>query len=249
MRYPSKDSLRAFFSYSTRETHPALDEKFVMETALAAKVLHRKVPAQEYSDQKHLESFWVINSSAVNSLKNDSSFTENKGPCLSDLECKFMVRWGTRRQVKYLGRHKETASNSNHTHNSSSSLVNVVCDDEKEIFVEELENEADGDEINDVNGDNKESGKDEIEENEEENRDDLEDEEEEEYTDQTEKNLKRKGYTMRNRNVKEGKKGKVEIKKQTQKQKKNMSKKKKCKNSFREAIILRNPKDRWSSER
>ncbi|KAL2550150.1 Protein DYAD [Forsythia ovata] len=60
VRYPSKESLRAFFSYSTRETHPALDEKFVMGTVQAAKVLHRKVPAEEYSDQKHLESFWVV---------------------------------------------------------------------------------------------------------------------------------------------------------------------------------------------
>ncbi|KAL2527023.1 Protein DYAD [Abeliophyllum distichum] len=172
VRYPSKESLRAFFSYSTRETHPALDEKFVMGTVLAAKVLHRKVPAEEYSDQKHLENFWV-----------------NLGTCLSDLECKFMVRWGTRRQVKYLGRHKESGGNSNHTRNSSSSFVNGVGDDEIEIAVEEQEeeevNEADDDEINDVNCDNKETVKEELEEemqeNEEENGDDLEDDEEEEY--------------------------------------------------------------------
>ncbi|CAI9753782.1 unnamed protein product [Fraxinus pennsylvanica] len=68
--------------------HKGNSSSFVMETALAAKVLHRKVPAEEYSYQKHLESFWAINSSAVNSLKNDSSFTKNVGPCSSDLVCK-----------------------------------------------------------------------------------------------------------------------------------------------------------------
>ncbi|KAG6390629.1 hypothetical protein SASPL_148367 [Salvia splendens] len=114
VRYPSMESLKAFFNYSLRESHPSLDEKFVMGSALAARVLVRRVPAEIFMEQKSWIDFWVI--------------AQRKGSsCLSEaLKGSGMVTWGIRRQVKYLGRHKESDDNNDAyiAQNSSSSFVN-----------------------------------------------------------------------------------------------------------------------------
>lgn len=268
VRFPSMESLRAFFNYSKRETHPALDEKFVMETEVAEKVLVRLVPAEIFSEQKSLEAFWLISSSAAGSFKDNVTVTYKKGTCLSELKGNGMVRWGIRRQVKYLGRHKEIDVNAQ---NSSSSFVNgvegfqmelgVTCD-ERESIQEEKTGDSDDGGINGVIGDGGERDEEEEEEEEgeeeeeeEDNGDDQEneeededEEEEEEKIKETNKNFKRKRYSFRNIRVKKPKKQKLEIRKQKQKQKKNL-KKSKGRIRSKEAFVLRDPKDRWSAER
>ncbi|KAL0292994.1 UNVERIFIED_CONTAM: protein DYAD [Sesamum calycinum] len=241
VRFPSMESLRAFFNYSKRETHPALDEKFVVEAAVAEKVLVRLIPAEVFSEQKSLEAFWLISSSAADSYNDNAAVTAyKKGTCLSELKGNGMVRWGIRRQVKYLGRHREIHDgNDVNAQNSSSSFVNgvgesqmelgVTCD-ERESIQQEKTGDSDDGGINGVN----------------------EDDEEEEKI-KTNKNLKRKRYSFRNIRVKKPKKQKLEIRKQKQKQKqkqkKNEIKKSKGRIRSKEAFVLRDPKDRWSAER
>ncbi|PIN07034.1 hypothetical protein CDL12_20403 [Handroanthus impetiginosus] len=271
VRFPSMESLRAFFNYSARETHPALDEKFVMGTAMAAKVLTRLVPDEIFSEQKSSESFWLIRSSAAaDSCKETVTVTHKKGTCLSELKGNGMVRWGVRRQVKYLGRHKESDGNDVNVQNSSSSFVNGVdqesqmeigakCNERESI--EEKNGDSDDGVIGDGGGrdeDGEEDEGDEEEEEEEEedgddheenDEDEDEEEEDEEKIKEANRNLKRKRYSFRNIGVKKQKKGNHETKKQKQKQKKNQIKKKtKGRIRFKEAL-LKDPKDRWSAER
>ncbi|KAH6768863.1 hypothetical protein C2S51_014199 [Perilla frutescens var. frutescens] len=120
VRFPTMESLRAFFNYSSRESHPALDEKFVMGSVLATKVLFRSVPAEIFSKHKSFLDFWLISSMAAGSC---TAKKENNNSLSEALKRNGMVTWGIRRQVKYLGRHKDDVYIAQ---NSSSSFVNGV---------------------------------------------------------------------------------------------------------------------------
>ncbi|KAH6754835.1 hypothetical protein C2S53_019968 [Perilla frutescens var. hirtella] len=135
VRFPTMDSLRAFFNYRLRESHPALDEKFVMGSVLATKVLARSVPAEIFSEHKSSLGFWLISSMTAGSC------TAKKGsnnPLSEALKRDGMVTWGIRRQVKYLGRHRNDV---NIDQNSSSSIVNGVEESQMEEEEEEEEEE------------------------------------------------------------------------------------------------------------
>ncbi|XP_022037915.1 protein DYAD isoform X2 [Helianthus annuus] len=115
IRYPSMLSLRTYFSNGITEMYPALDEKFVMGTKLARKVLLRQVPSQEFAEKKHLEGFWLV--------KTNSQLGSHLGLKIEDIgvarELKNnMIRWGVRRQVMFIGRPKESSNTQ-----SSSSFV------------------------------------------------------------------------------------------------------------------------------
>ncbi|XP_052181292.1 protein DYAD-like [Diospyros lotus] len=112
VRFPSINSLQTYFSGRTGEL-PDLDEMFVMGTKLAEKVLDRKVPSQEFDEKKQSVDFWLATSNSVSGFSN--FILKNSGVCLSELKCEGMVRWGARRQVKFIGRHRE-----NNTQSSSS---------------------------------------------------------------------------------------------------------------------------------
>ncbi|KZV29687.1 protein DYAD [Dorcoceras hygrometricum] len=259
VRFPSMESLRAFFSYSKRETHPALDEKFVMGLALSEKVLSRLVSAEKFAERRCTESFWLIRSS-VGSLGD-----KNDGYCLSELKGNGMVRWGIRRQVKYLGRHKNDVDDGDggksDAQNSSSSFVNGFkekrmdlrgsgdkgeCSGQEEGHEESDNNVISGDEIVKYEEEEQDMGEDEDEEN------SVEDdkEEEEEKITGAEWNLKRKRYSSRNICMKKRKNDiiKTENLKQVD-QKKNQVKRNKNGIRFKEARVFRNPKDRWSAGR
>lgn len=249
VRFPSMESLRAFFNYSSRESHPALDEKFVMGLALASRVLVRTVAAEVFSEQKSLLTFWLIGSCRVGNRKGSGFLSEA-------LKGSGMVTWGIRRQVKYFGRHKENdGSDVFNGQNSSSSFVNGV--EESQMGLEATCDDEDGnggERDEDIeNGDDQENAEQEEEEEEEEDDDDEEEEEEDVKINvkKTNENLKRKRYSFRNLSVRNLKKPKVENKKQKQKQtqKKNQIKKYKGSKRSRELSIIRDPKDRWSSER
>ncbi|GFY84382.1 similar to SWITCH1 [Actinidia rufa] len=103
VRFPSIQSLQSYFSDTIREMYPELDERFVMGTKLAEKVLYRKVPSQEFVEKKHSDEFWLVIS---NSNRGFGDVISNKaGTCLLEIKCDGMVRWGVRRQVKFIGKH------------------------------------------------------------------------------------------------------------------------------------------------
>ncbi|MCD7468749.1 hypothetical protein HAX54_007187 [Datura stramonium] len=232
VRFPSMESLQTYFSNSTREMYPALDEKFVMGTALATKVLLRQIPSQEFAEKKHLHTFWLVNSTSGVPPKN--------GICLSHLKVNGMVTWGIRRQVKFLGRHEE----SNNTKSSSSFVqgdeipkVEVPAkseedDNEEEEDDEEEEEGGDEDQEDEVGGESLKQEDEETEEN----------DDEEAVTEKTNRNLKRKRYSLRETTAKQAKKTRVET---MQRQKNKIKKKNKC----RQLTVYKDPKDRWSTER
>ncbi|KAL6530293.1 hypothetical protein OROHE_014646 [Orobanche hederae] len=280
VRFPSKESLRAFFNYSTRETHPALDEKFVMGIALAEKVLVKLVEAELYSEQKSLVTFWMTDTSADHHHHNNNNITvtHKKGTIITNnglteaLKRSGMMRWGIRRQVKYLGRHNNSNGKEIITHDgavnihrypSSSSFINgiegwsnmeleVVRDDDDERGISIEKEKINGDVDEDL--EEKDDDDDDDDEAEEGNGDDQENENEEgggEEEDDDKENLKRKRYSFRNRGVKKPKKENLDDQIKKQKNKKD-SKTKKNKGRacrFKEALVLRDPKDRWSAQR
>ncbi|KAL8539537.1 hypothetical protein ACS0TY_001227 [Phlomoides rotata] len=251
VRFPSMESLRVFFNYTTRETHPTLDEMFVMGSVLAEKVLFRLIPEVVFTEQKGSIGFWLINSS--DNDKDNVVVTQKKGSCLSEaLKGNGMVRWGVRRQVKYLGRHKSDGN----VQNSYSSFVNGVLEESQmELGASFDERGKSGEEEKEGDGDD--GGFDDVFEDEgEEEEDDEEKEEEEEVREkikeETNKNLKRKRYSFRNLGTRKSKKAKLEIiRKQKQQKTQNtiQVKKKKKRMRLKEELIQRDPKERWSAER
>lgn len=216
-------SLQTYFSNSKREMYPAFDEKFVMGTALASKVLLRQVPSQEFAEKKHLHSFWLVNYTTLGAVP-----AAKNGICLSQLKVNGMVTWGIRRQVKFLGRHEDQ---SNNTKSSSSFVQGEEIPKLKTPEKSEEEDEEDDDEEEDeIDG---ESVKQEDEEAEE-------DDDEEAVTEKTNKNLKRKRYSFRATTVKK------KAKTTRGPEKKNKIKKK---NKCRVLSVYKDPKDRWSAER
>nr|XP_016465105.1 PREDICTED: protein DYAD-like [Nicotiana tabacum] len=224
VRYPSMQSLQTYFSNSKREMYPAFDEKFVMGTALASKVLLRQVPSQEFAEKKHLHSFWLVNYTTLGAVP-----AAKNGICLSQLKVNGMVTWGIRRQVKFLGRHEDQ---SNNTKSSSSFVQGEEIPKLKtpEKSEEDEEEEEDDEEEDEIDG---ESVKQKDEEAEEED-------DEEAVTEKTNKNLKRKRYSFRTTTVKK------KAKTTRGPEKKNKIKKK---NKCRVLSVYKDPKDRWSAER
>ncbi|CAH9094707.1 unnamed protein product [Cuscuta epithymum] len=222
VRYPSLESLQIYFSNSMREMYPALDEKFVMGTALADKVLLRQVPSQEFAEKKHLESFWLVDSISASidqhHLSQDDDSTSSKGVCLSELKVNGMVRWGVRRQVRFLRRHED--NNINNTKSSTSSIIKDDGEDDDEVppAIDVEKQEEDDDEEN-------------------------EQEEFKEEFPESDKDLKRKRYSFRHTAIRKAKKVKRE--KQQKLRNNNMKKRNKCKM----LVQFKNPKDRWSEER
>lgn len=203
--------------------YPAFDEKFVMGTALASKVLLRQVPSQEFAEKKHLHSFWLVNYTTLGAVP-----AAKNGICLSQLKVNGMVTWGIRRQVKFLGRHEDQ---SNNTKSSSSFVQGEEIPKLKTPEKSEEEDEEDDDEEEDeIDG---ESVKQKDEEAEEED-------DEEAVTEKTNKNLKRKRYSFRTTTVKK------KAKTTRGPEKKNKIKKK---NKCRVLSVYKDPKDRWSAER
>ncbi|KAL8224029.1 hypothetical protein R6Q57_019504 [Mikania cordata] len=146
IRYPSVLSLRTYFSSGIKEMYPALDEKFVMGTKLARKVLLRQVPSKEFADKKHLEDFWLVNTT--------NQF--GSGVCLKNEDIGVarelknnMISWGVRRQVMFIGKHKESS-------NTQSSSSFVHGEDEVKCLQQIKNDESQEDEDQEENDDESE---------------------------------------------------------------------------------------------
>ncbi|XP_059669338.1 protein DYAD-like [Cornus florida] len=222
VRYPSVESLQYYFANGIRERSmcPKLDDKFVMGTKLAGKALFRQVPPEEFAQNKHLKGFWLVNS-ASNSSKSEDNVLSNKGTCFAALKCNGMVRWGVRRRVAFIGKHRE---------NQSQSAYSFVEEEEEKAKEEEVEEEEEREDDDDE--EEEEKGKEEEAEEDEEIEDDDEEEEEE-----TKKNRKRK--RRRSSLVQMPKKL---IKRENRRQSKS-------KINYCRQIVLSDPKHRWSAER
>ncbi|XP_042457323.1 protein AMEIOTIC 1-like [Zingiber officinale] len=121
--FPSTLALRNYFALSPETGRdPELDERFVMSSNQAGRILWRLVSPSEVEEQKHLESFWlscpnlhehsptpVITSESVAPQEEEAGEGESVvGHCLlTMIKCSGLVQWGIRRKVKYIGRHRQ----------------------------------------------------------------------------------------------------------------------------------------------
>ncbi|XP_074379495.1 protein DYAD-like isoform X2 [Apium graveolens] len=222
VRYPSIGSLCNYLSHnkmSSTDIYPFLDEVFVMGVHLAGKVLCRQISAQEFDDNNHFEGFWLIKNSPEPAALRGIFIKETTTPLMSQLKSNGMVRWGIRRQVKFLNRHGD--SSTSHPQSSTSFVKGSK---------EKLDHESDED---NKNGSDDEDNKD---ENDDEDNEDVE--EEREDTDEDDKKaVKRKKYSLRE-NTRNAKK----VKRETQSSKK--TRRSKCKKMIAGSSI-----NRWSAER
>ncbi|XP_076944345.1 protein DYAD-like [Bidens hawaiensis] len=135
IRFPSLLSLRTYFGNGVTEMYPALDEKFVMGVKLARKVLLRQVPSQEFAEKKHLKDFWLVNPNPQQFGTSRVVLKNHEDSGVAKELKNNMIRWGVRRQVMFIGRHKE--SSNNNTQSSSS----FVQGEEEDVKVEQIKND------------------------------------------------------------------------------------------------------------
>lgn len=243
VRFPSMVSLEKYFGNSIRGMYPELDEKFVMGIVLATKVLHRHVSSFEFTEKKHLEGFWLVKADSIDVMEEDGPL--EKSTCLAEIKCKGMIRWGIRRQVKFLEKHQEDKKVLDEE--PSSSFVK----ESKELKLEarkrqSLEEKNEHEEEND-NDDYEMDAGEEDEKEHDEGDEDISEQEEAliEETREVENNLNGKRYKLRSIGTRQNAK-KVKFKKK--RQKKSHGHGNEGWNN-RELLVLVNPKDRWSAER
>ncbi|KAG8638516.1 hypothetical protein MANES_14G037800v8 [Manihot esculenta] len=119
LRFPSIYSLRAYFSETNCtktdvKKLPALDEKYIIGSEVAAEVLYRRITPHEISAKRNSWHFWAVPSIAAEEVstshsnsKPRSTVVPKKGSLWSELKGTGMLKWGQRRQVRYLARHVE----------------------------------------------------------------------------------------------------------------------------------------------
>ncbi|XP_065860198.1 protein DYAD-like [Euphorbia lathyris] len=114
LRFSSIYSLKDYISETNSTTKlPLLDEKYTIGSEIAAEALYRRISDQEITQKKNLWHFWVVPSvsaqrlstSSVSISRSRSNIAPKKG-CLSELEDTGAIKWGQRRHVRYLARHK-----------------------------------------------------------------------------------------------------------------------------------------------
>uniref|UniRef100_A0A804HXH4 PTC1-like winged helix-turn-helix domain-containing protein n=1 Tax=Musa acuminata subsp. malaccensis TaxID=214687 RepID=A0A804HXH4_MUSAM len=118
--FPSTLALRNYFALSPEPgREPELDERFVMSSNQAARILRLPVPPSDLEVQKHLLSFWLSNSNLYDSppfigppesvmeVDEVDNQTSLLGHCLLTIKQAGFVGWGIRRKVKYIGRQRD----------------------------------------------------------------------------------------------------------------------------------------------
>ncbi|WOK95755.1 protein DYAD-like [Canna indica] len=121
--FPSTLALRNYFALSPEPGRdPELDERFVMSSNQAGRILQRRVPPSELDERKHLDSFWlsspnlhelasiVVPPASVSLEEDVDEQLSPVGHCLLTIKRAGLVGWGIRRKVKYIGRQREASS-------------------------------------------------------------------------------------------------------------------------------------------
>nr|CAB3498721.1 unnamed protein product [Digitaria exilis] len=119
VKFPSLQALRSFFSsYPTSGTVPELDERFVMSSNHAARILRRQVAEEEVDGEVHQDSFWLVKPGLYDFAASRQApppappaakMAPVTNSCLlTTLKCDG-AGWGMRRRVRYIGRHRDEA--------------------------------------------------------------------------------------------------------------------------------------------
>ncbi|XP_037492169.1 protein DYAD [Jatropha curcas] len=231
LRFPSVYSLRTYFnesncSKSDGKKLPALDEKYTIGAESAAEALYRRIQPHEITDKRKLWHFWAVASMLPSNSRSRNTFVSKKGSLWSELKGTGIVKWGQRRQVRYLARHVENKRD-----------VVVTCNvvrEEKEAEEEEKEEEEEEENASMVVPDEGEGDQKETEES---DGDEEDADVKADKSPETKRNRKRKHNGPNYKTQKKIKRPKREKKNQAvvYKQKKNK--------------VLKNSIDRWSAER
>ncbi|KAJ6342039.1 hypothetical protein OIU78_010058 [Salix suchowensis] len=122
LRFPSIYSLRSYLNETEhtnkkdmRKRLPAFDDKYMIGSEVAAEALYRRISFQEIADKSSSWSFWVLQNPSVSPQKvSDSprrSANVNVGArklsLISELNGIGVVKWGKRRQVRFLAKQVE----------------------------------------------------------------------------------------------------------------------------------------------
>ncbi|CAN6287385.1 unnamed protein product [Urochloa humidicola] len=122
VKFPSLQALRNFFSYPASGTGPELDERFVMSSNHAARILRRRVAEEELEGEVHKGSFWLVKPCLYDFAASQQASPPQPPPAppatklppeadsclLTTLKCDGSG-WGMRRRVRYIGRHRDEA--------------------------------------------------------------------------------------------------------------------------------------------
>jgi hypothetical protein len=118
--FPSLLALRIFFSaHKASSSGPELDERFVMSSSHAARILRRRLAEEELEGGVHQNSFWLVKplydlgvsqqtpSSPASPPSPAAKLAPAADSCLlSTLKCDG-AGWGVRRRVRYIGHHRD----------------------------------------------------------------------------------------------------------------------------------------------
>jgi hypothetical protein len=127
LRFPSINSLRCYFNEieainykkdmkTKKQQLPAFDEKYIIGSEVAGEALYRRISSQEMADKSYSWSFWMVKHPSVSPRKVSYPHTSThvnkfvgarKVSLMSELNGTGMVKWGQRRQVRFLAKHVE----------------------------------------------------------------------------------------------------------------------------------------------
>jgi hypothetical protein len=127
LRFPSINSLRCYFNEieainykkdmkTKKQQLPAFDEKYIIGSEVAGEALYRRISSQEMADKSYSWSFWMVKHPSVSPRKVSYPPTSThvnkfvgarKVSLMSELNGTGMVKWGQRRQVRFLAKHVE----------------------------------------------------------------------------------------------------------------------------------------------
>ncbi|XP_072146700.1 protein AMEIOTIC 1-like isoform X2 [Setaria viridis] len=111
VKFPSLQALRSFFSsYPASGTGPELDERFVMSSNHAARILRRRVAEEGLEGAVHQVNFWLVKPCLYDfAASQQAPLPPVADSCLlTTLKCDG-AGWGMRRRVRYIGRHRDEA--------------------------------------------------------------------------------------------------------------------------------------------
>ncbi|KAK8937614.1 Protein DYAD [Platanthera guangdongensis] len=144
--FPSTLALRRYFAAARNDdgSLPELDERFVMSSNQAGRILRWRIPPAHLDAGKLLKSFWILTpASSVSEKAEDDD--DDKSPvrstrysCLQSLKRAEVFGWGIRKKVKYIGQccasaEEEDGENNGGRRKRRREVVSINDDTKKEM--------------------------------------------------------------------------------------------------------------------